>query len=163
MGAGSKLLALLYFAYNFTTTRATLSLFAVAGVIESLCTFIPRIQFGESHVERYKCCHGKKVVRVIMDHEQLERCLIMAVLEESDSDDMPSDQESGEDDDHVNERSEATNTEQEISDDDEVPLAIIRRRVQSEANLQQEEYASTSLSTRDCEYTRQYFGKDGTA
>ncbi|KAL3271497.1 hypothetical protein HHI36_021979 [Cryptolaemus montrouzieri] len=87
----------------------------------------------------------------------------MAVLEESDPDVMPSDQESREDDDHVIERSEATNTEQEISDDDEVPLATIRRRVQSEANLHQEEYASTSLSTRDCEITRQYFGEDGTA
>ncbi|KAL3272807.1 hypothetical protein HHI36_014267 [Cryptolaemus montrouzieri] len=91
-----------------------------------------------------------------MDREELERRRIMAVLEESDSDVMPSDQESGEDDDHVSERSEATNTEQEISDDDEVPLATIRRRVQSEANLHQE-YASTSLSTRDCEITRQYF------
>ncbi|KAL3272243.1 hypothetical protein HHI36_022726 [Cryptolaemus montrouzieri] len=85
-----------------------------------------------------------------MDREELERRRIMAVLEESDSDVMSSDQESGEDDDHVSERSEATNTEQEISDDDEVPLATIRRRVQSEANLHQEEYASTSLSTRDC-------------
>lgn len=98
-----------------------------------------------------------------MDGEELERRRIMAVLEESDSDVLPSDQESEEDDDHVSERSEASNTEQEISDDDEVPLATIRRRVQSEQNLQQEEYASTSLSTRDCEYTRQYFGKDGTA
>ncbi|KAL3289678.1 hypothetical protein HHI36_023082 [Cryptolaemus montrouzieri] len=93
-----------------------------------------------------------------MDREELERRRIMAVLEESDSDVMPSDQESGEDDDHVSERSEATNTEQEISDDDEVPLATIRRRVQSEANLHQEEYASTSLSIRDCEITRQCFG-----
>ncbi|KAL3287375.1 hypothetical protein HHI36_001849 [Cryptolaemus montrouzieri] len=98
-----------------------------------------------------------------MDREELERRRIMAVLEESDSDVMPSDQESGEDDDHVSERSEATNTEQEISDDYVVPLATIRRRVQSEANLHQEEYASTSLSTRDCEITWQYFGKDGTA
>ncbi|KAL3290587.1 hypothetical protein HHI36_024426, partial [Cryptolaemus montrouzieri] len=143
------------FACNFTTTRATLPLFAVTGVVESLYTFIPRNQFGKGRVESYKCCHGKKVVRVIMDREELERRRIMAVLEESDSDVMPSDQESGEDDDHVSERSEATNTEQEISDDDEVPLATIRRKVQSEANLHQEEYASTSLSTRDCEITRQ--------
>ncbi|KAL3288998.1 hypothetical protein HHI36_003441 [Cryptolaemus montrouzieri] len=98
-----------------------------------------------------------------MDREEQEIRRIMAVLEESDSDVMPSDQESGEDDNHVSERCEATNTEQEISDDDEVPLATIRRRVQSEANLHQEEYASTSLSTRDCKITRQYFGKDGTA
>ncbi|KAL3280036.1 hypothetical protein HHI36_017543 [Cryptolaemus montrouzieri] len=96
-----------------------------------------------------------------MDREELERRRIMAVLEESDSDVMPPDQESGEDDDHVSERSKATNTEQEISDDDEVPLATIRRRVQSEANLHQEEYASTSLSTRDCEITRELLRNRG--
>ncbi|KAL3289958.1 hypothetical protein HHI36_023341 [Cryptolaemus montrouzieri] len=39
-----------------------------------------------------------------MDREELERRRIMAVLEESDSNVMPSDQESGEDDDHVSER-----------------------------------------------------------
>lgn len=98
-----------------------------------------------------------------MDPEERERQRIMAVLEESDSDVMPSDQESEENEDHVSERSQSTDTEQDISDSDEVSLATIRRRVPSEANLQQEDHASTSSSDRDCEYNQQYFGKDGTA
>lgn len=81
-----------------------------------------------------------------MEWEEIEKLLISATLEESDSDVMLSDQEPTEEYDHVSECSQSTDTYRELSDSDDIPFFTVRSRIWTDVNqtLSHEEYASSS-------------------
>ncbi|CAG5059786.1 unnamed protein product [Parnassius apollo] len=98
-----------------------------------------------------------------MDPEERLRHRLMAVLEESDSDVDMCDQESAEED-HVSERSQESDTEQEASDsdDDSIPLSMLRNQARSD-NIEANPYVQQESRTTNREsQLPHYLGKDGT-
>lgn len=98
-----------------------------------------------------------------MNREERENQRIIAVLEESDTeDDLPDNDDEAEEEDHVSVRSEPSDTEQECSDhssdssDDNIPLSERRKEIQARPNREPSTQQDYPVSQS------RYLGKDGT-
>lgn len=99
-----------------------------------------------------------------MDREEVLRRHVLAILEESDSDFELSDQDVCDEEDHLSERSNPSDTEQdsaESEDDDDIPLSSLLHRNRSREEQCTSESASSSNANRECSSSF-YRGKDGT-
>lgn len=98
-----------------------------------------------------------------MDRKEAERHRILAILQESDSDSELSDQDVCDEEDHLSERSNPSDTEQDISEDDkdDIPLSTLSHRNRSREEQCISESSSSSNVNRECS-SGFYRGKDGT-
>ncbi|CAG4971412.1 unnamed protein product [Parnassius apollo] len=98
-----------------------------------------------------------------MDREEIERQCIFAILQESDLDSELLDQDVCDEEDHLSERSNPSDTEQDISeaDDDDISLSTLLHRSRSPEEQCTSESSSSSNANRECP-SGFYYGKDGT-